>query len=211
MSERGSFWIGRGGMVLVVAGLAAMVMGYFVGVETYGIWLMLAGFVMALIGVMLAGKFTTSREPKGAVRSGESRRDSEQRKWATSVLIVPVGSLPMCIFSSDALLEMVHGSQPTVTSAMVLGPLMIGLGFVVLVRGLSHKDAQKWLNDELMRAYLASAMGWGFVAAFLGLCVVFGVMLWRMPMVLPLMPMVMWLVLGVASVRLWWQVRRADG
>ena len=211
MAEIKRSWFSRGGVVLAVVGLAGIVTGAFVGIDTYGVWLMAGGLFLVLIGMLIDEKFAKLQKSKEAGVRGEPRRDIEQRKWAYTVLLMPIVSFGMCIFSSDELLEMVRGLQPEITSRMLLGPLMVVFGFVFLARGLSHKDAQKWLNDELMRTYHANAMAWGFVAAFVGLLVAFGLMLWRMPAALVATPFLMWSALLVASLRLWWQVRRADG
>lgn len=164
-----------------------------------------ATFVLAVV-VMIAriGLPDDTRADEGTIR------DRHQRQWVTRMATQCFGLLAMALISSRHLWLATNGGDGSLWVAVTFGPVVALASFALLWRGLEGKHA-KFLDDELMRAYHANAMAWGFVAAFLGLWVVFGVMLWRMPLVLPLMPMVMWLVLGVASLRLWWQVRRADG
>ncbi|WP_297802076.1 hypothetical protein [uncultured Brevundimonas sp.] len=211
MTKVARLWLSRASLGLVLVGLAAMVVGYFAGFDGFGVCLAAAGLFAAVMGFWLSEVFSRPGEDEADAQIRESRRDAEQRKWAYTVLVMPICSLGVNMLSSNALREWGNDAQATVTSAMLLGPLMTGLGFVFLTSGLRNKHAQKWLNDELMLAYWASAMAWGFVAAFVALCVVFGVMLWRMQLALPMMPFVLWGTLLVAALRLWWQVRRADG
>ncbi|WP_292050499.1 MULTISPECIES: hypothetical protein [unclassified Brevundimonas] len=169
------------------------------------------GFGLLVVGAMVTLVVDGSRlEARKIVKAG-TKRDAEQEKWSYSVLLMGLFSLPLCVLSSRDLWTFANGLGEPRLSAMALGPLATGMAFVFIWKGLEKgAHAQRWLDDELMRAYRASAMAWGFVAAFVAMCVVFGLMLWQVPVAVAAMPFAMWLTVSTAGVRLWWQVRDAE-
>jgi hypothetical protein len=206
------------GQMRRIAGWAiatAMVMGWgliflstLMGDEAEAEPFAIAGCVaMALAVIVIIARIglpDDTRADEGTIR------DRQQRQWVTTMAAQCFGLLAMALISSRHLWQVVHGDESSLWVAVVFGPVVALLSFVLLWRGLEGKQA-KFLDDELMRAYHANAMGWGFASAFVGLCVVFGLMIWREQVALAAMPVVMWATIAVASVRLWWQVRRADG
>lgn len=209
-SVQGRQWTDRTGKVLLVVGSASL-LGSLLVEPQFETVLAVVGIALLAVG----GGATYWANPRGyserdLARSG-TKRDAEQRKWAFGVLLSGLVALPFCVLSSLTLWAFANGVEMPARGVMVLGPLLALSAFLAVSQGLRNGDyARKWLHDELMRTYQLNAMGWGFVAAFGGLAVIFGLMLWRMPVALAAMPLVMGLAVAAAGTRLWWQVRGGE-
>lgn len=197
--------------LLGAAGFAVFLLALFIPDRFTAILVGFAGVAVVVLAFARAGRFSRDANTDFVERKMGGRRDMAQGKWAYAVGIVPITSLPVCMMSSEALWQMANGDSDVALSKAALGPLLAACWFVYLMFGHRGRQERRWLHDELMVAYHGSAMTWGFATAFAGLAVVFGLMLWKLPVAMAAMPYVMLAVVWVAGLRLWWQVRRAEG
>ncbi|MEG1452533.1 hypothetical protein [Brevundimonas sp.] len=197
--------------LLGAAGVAVVLLALFVPDRFTAILIGFAGLAVVVLAFARAGRFMRDGNTDIVERKMGGRRDVAQGKWAYAVGIVPITSLPVCMMSSEALWQMANGAGDVMLSKALLGPLLAACWFVYLMFGHRGRQERRWLHDELMVAYHGSAVTWGFAAAFAGLGVLFGLMVWKLPVAMAAMPYVMLAVVWVAGLRLWWQVRRAEG
>lgn len=196
--------------LLGAAGFTVFLLAQFILDRFTAILVGFAGVAVVVLAFAMAGRFARDGHTDRVERTMGGRRDVAQCKWAYAVGIVPITSLPVCMMSSEALWQMANGANDVALSKAALGPLLAAGWFVYLMFGHRGRQERRWLHDELMVAYHASAMTWGFATAFAGLVAVFGLMLWRLPVAVAAMPYVMLAVVWVAGLRLWWQVREAE-
>ena len=209
-AERQRQWGLLAVVLLGAGGGAVTLLALFIPDRFTAILVGFAGVAVVVMAFARAGLFARDGYTDRVERKMGGRRDVAQGKWAYVVGIVPITSLPVCMMSSEALWQMVNGANDVALSKAALGPLLTVGWFVYLMFGHRGRQERRWLHDELMVAYHGSAMTWGFAAAFAGLVVVLGLMLWKLPVAVAAMPYVMLAVVWVAGLRLWWQVREAE-
>jgi len=187
--------LGGAGAGGIVGGLMAAVSG---GKPVVGTVTIVVGCLLLAVAIVLSGRYPSNPGISTDVR---------QSQWALSMAIIPISLVFISPFTGDALWKV--ASQQALEARW---PLLIFVVWALgLVAQLAWGSPRGGLGDELMRACLGSALAWGFVAALTGMVVLGLLVLVGAQAVVMAVPVVFSLVLWAVGLRLWWQVRRADG
>lgn len=125
-------------------------------------------------------------------------RDVQQFQWYSRAGTMPLSALLVTIFvAPDMWAAVSRSGEANAVFLLVAGFLTVGLFLEFVLYRL-----RPLLDDELSRSYVANAMGWGFVAGFIGIGIVLTLMLISLQhgvmAILPTMVMSVW----VAGLRL---------
>ena len=154
------------------------------------------------IGILLAAVVLSGRYPKPNGISPDVR----QSQWAVTLALLPLVAVMIGPLAGMELWQVVTEAKESGFS-----PLGLFIGIVLMyLAQLSWGWQRGAYDDELIRAYLGSAMSWGFVAcvvAFTGLMLL---VLAGAQVLITAIPVLFGLVLWVVGLRLWWLVRSAD-
>lgn len=183
------------GVIGIPGGLALALWG---AMPVTGSVVIVAGCVVLFAAIVLSGRYPVTR--------GVST-DARQTQWALGMALMPVGLVAISPLTGDLLWQIANQQALEVRYPL----LWFVVWSVGLVAQLTWGSPRGGLGDELMRACLASALSWGLVAALLGMVALGMLVLVGAQAVVTAVPVVFSLVLWVIGLRLWWQVRRADG
>ena len=172
----------------------------------------LAGVALTFVG--LGGLFAFRRDVAEQVRDGEgSYRDRVQRHWVNSLTIMPAATFALTIVAMTRAQEWLSGEDMSWYGFTLAGIAVVNLLLIPLMLmgwdGGSRK-LKRLLDDELTRAYRASAITCAFWVLLVGVAAAYLLGLWNADAAIIAMPMILWLAATTAALRFAQLHRRAE-
>jgi hypothetical protein len=170
------------------------------------------GVVMAVAGV--GGMFAFRRDDAERTREGAgSYRDRLQRDWISRITILPAATLGITAVAMSRAQEWLSGEDTSWGGVLLAGAAAINLLLIPLMimgwDGGSRK-VKRLLDDELTRAYRASAMTCAFWVLLVGVTGAYLVGLWNADVTVIALPMILWVAAATAALRFTALHRRAE-
>ena len=186
------------------AGLVAMATAFVLDAQGFSrsvsATMLFSGVVLFSTGVSMA------LGPSRRNGAQTSVRDEHQALWSGRLGVMPLAGLLVSVFVAKDVWAMVSGAgaYSTVFVLVAVALTLGSFGELVMFR------LRPLLDDELTRAYAHSAMGWGYVAGFVGAGVVAASAVLDLRIAVMAMLPMMALSVWVAGLRLFWLMRDAD-
>ncbi|MDQ8029886.1 MAG: hypothetical protein REJ23_14260 [Brevundimonas sp.] len=146
-------------------------------------------------------------------RTGENYRDRAQRKWVSQITILPAATLGITVIAMTRADEWLSGEDPSVSGVLLAAAAAINLLLIpVMLMGWDggSRKQKRLLEDELTRAYRASAITCAFWMLLVGAMSVYLVGLWKPHLAVVALPMVLWVAAATAALRFAQLHRRAE-
>ena len=146
-------------------------------------------------------------------RAGESYRDRVQRKWVSQITILPAATLGITLIAMARADEWLSGEDPGLSGVLLAAAAAINLLLIpVMIMGWDggSRKQKRLLEDELTRAYRASAITCAFWMLLVGAMGVYLVGLWKPHVAVVALPMVLWVAAATAALRFAQLHRRAE-
>ena len=142
-----------------------------------------------------------------------SYRDRIQRKWVSGITILPAATFGLTVIAMTRADEWLSGEDPSLSGVLLAGAAVINLLLIPLMLmgwdGGSRK-IKRLLEDELTKAYRASAITCAFWVLLVGTMSLYLIGLWRPHVTVVALPMVLWIAAATAALRFAQMHRRAE-
>jgi hypothetical protein len=172
----------------------------------------LAGAIIAIAGLAGAIRFRPDEAQKRGAETG-SYRDRMQRDWIRRITVLPGATLGITVIAMMRADEWLSGEDPGVSGVLLAGAAAINLLLIPLMLmgwdGGSRK-MKRLLEDELTKAYRASAITCAFWVLMVGAMGVYLIGLWKPHVAVVALPMVLWVAAATAALRFAQLHRRAE-
>ncbi|RZJ94881.1 MAG: hypothetical protein EON88_11815 [Brevundimonas sp.] len=170
------------------------------------------GIMLALAGICGMFAFRSDDAERTAGEPG-SYRDRIQRGWVSNLTILPAATLGLTVIAMTRAEEWLSGEDTSWSGLMLAGVAVLNILLIPLMLmgwdGGSRK-IKRLLDDELTRAYRASAITCAFWVLLVGVTGVYLLGLWNADAAVIAMPMILWLAAGTAALRFAQLHRRAE-
>ncbi|MFC7377000.1 hypothetical protein [Brevundimonas sp. GCM10030266] len=171
-----------------------------------------AGIAMIFIG--LGGLFAFRRDLAEQVRDGEgSYRDRVQRHWVGALAVLPAGTLGLTLVAMIRAEEWLSGEDTSLSGVLLAGVAVVHLLIIpLMLMGWDggYRKMKRLLDDELTRAYRASAITCAFWVLLVGIAGAYLLGLWNADAAVIAMPLVLWVAATTAALRFAQLHRRAE-
>lgn len=173
---------------------------------------MTLGVAVAMVGV--GGMFAFRSDDAERTREGPgSYRDRMQRDWVSRINILPAATLGITVVAMTRAQEWLSGEDTSWQGVGLAGAAALNLLLIpVMIMGWdgASRKMKRLLDDELTRAYRASAMTWAFLVLLVGGTGAYLVGLWNADVTVIALPMILWLAAATAALRFTALHRRAE-
>jgi len=146
-------------------------------------------------------------------REAESYRDRLQRDWVRRITVLPAATLGITVIAMTRADEWLSGEDKGLSGVVLAAAAAINLLLIPLMLmgwdGGSRK-MKRLLEDELTRAYRASAITCAFWILLVGAMGAYLVGLWKPPVAVVALPMILWVAAATAALRFAQLHRRAE-
>lgn len=170
------------------------------------------GIILALAGICGMFAFRSDDAERTAGEPG-SYRDRIQRSWVSNLSILPAATLGLTVVAMTRAEEWLSGEDTSWSGLMLAGVAVLNILLIPLMLmgwdGGSRK-LKRLLDDELTRAYRASAITCAFWVLLVGVTGAYLLGLWNADAAVIAMPMILWLAAGTAALRFAQLHRRAE-
>jgi hypothetical protein len=172
----------------------------------------LVGVPVAIAG--LGGMFAFRSDDARRKREGASSyRDRMQRDWVSRINILPAATLGITLIAMIRAQEWLSGEDTSWQGVGLAGAAVLNLLLIPMMimgwDGASRK-MKRLLDDELTRAYRASAMTYAFWVLLVGVTGAYLVGLWTADVTVIALPMILWVAAATAALRFTALHRRAE-
>lgn len=170
------------------------------------------GIVVAAIGVGGMFAFRSDDAERTRERPG-SYRDRMQRDWVSRINILPAATLGITLVAMIRAQEWLSGEDASWQGVGLAGAAALNLLLIpVMIMGWdgASRKMKRLLDDELTRAYRASAMTYAFWVLLVGVTGAYLVGLWNADVTVIALPMILWLAAATAALRFTALHRRAE-
>lgn len=172
----------------------------------------LVGVIIGVMGLAGVIRFRPDKAQKKRADSG-SYRDRIQRDWVRRITVLPGATLSITVIAMTRADEWLSGEDPGLSGVILAGAAALNLLLIPLMLmgwdGGSRKQ-KRFLEDELTRAYRASAITCAFWMLLVGTMGIYLVGLWKPHFAIVALPMVMWVAAATAALRFAQLHRRAE-
>jgi hypothetical protein len=190
-------------------GVAVAVFGAIVwpedGLESAGPVLVAtaAGFVVAVAGLCGMIAFRPGEARRKLAETG-GYRDRVQKEWVGRIAILPAASFGLTVIAMSRADEWLSGEDPSLSGVLLAAAAVLNsLLIPVMVMGWDggSRKQKRLLEDELTRAYRASAITCAFWVLLIGAMGLYLVGLWKPHYAVVALPMVLWSAAATAALR----------
>lgn len=170
------------------------------------------GIMLALAGICGMFAFRSDDAERTAGEPG-SYRDRIQRSWVSNLSILPAATLGLTVVAMTRAQEWLSGEDTSWKGLILAAVAVTNILLIPLMLmgwdGGSRK-LKRLLDDELTRAYRASAITCAFWVLLIGVTGAYLLGLWNADAAVIAMPMILWLAAGTAALRFAQLHRRAE-
>lgn len=149
----------------------------------------------------------------GQDRDAGSYRDRVQRDWVRQITILPAATLGITLIAMTRADEWLSGEDVTVSGVLLAAAAAINLLLIpMMIMGWDggSRKRKRLLEDELTRAYRASAITCAFWVLMVGGMGLYLIGLWKPHVTVIALPMVLWIAAATAALRFAQLHRRAE-
>lgn len=162
----------------------------------------------------LAGLFAYRPDTVEQTRSETgSYRDRVQRKWVSSITILPAATFGLTMIAMTRSRDWLSGEDTSWSGVILAGVAVLNLLLIPLMLmgwdGGSRK-IKRLIEDELTRSYRASAITCAFWVLLIGVTGAYLVGLWNADASIVALPMILWVSATTAALRFAQLHRRAE-
>ncbi len=171
-----------------------------------------AGVAVAAVGVGGMFAFRSDDAERTREKPG-SYRDRMQRDWISRINILPAATLGITVVAMARAQEWLSGEDTSWGGVLLAGAAATNLLLIpVMIMGWDggSRKMKRLLDDELTRAYRASAMTYAFWVLLVGVTGAYLVGLWNADVTVIALPMILWVAAATAALRFTALHRRAE-
>lgn len=173
---------------------------------------LIVGCGIAILGT--AGLFAFSRDDAERTRTSPgSYRDRIQRDWVSRITVLPAAAFGLTVIAMSQAGDWLSGEDRDARTVILAGVAVLNLLIIpAMVMGWDggSRKVRRLLDDELTRAYRASAMTWACWVLLVGVAGVYLVGLWKADAAVIALPMILWLGAATVALRFAQLHRRAE-
>lgn len=170
------------------------------------------GIALAMAGVCGMFAYRSDDAERTAEQPG-SYRDRIQRSWVSNLTILPAATLGLTVVAMTRAQEWLSGEDTSWSGLILAGVAVTNILLIPLMLmgwdGGSRK-MKRLLDDELTRAYRASAVTCAFWVLLVGATGAYLLGLWNADAAVIALPMILWIAAATAALRFAQLHRRAE-
>lgn len=170
------------------------------------------GIALAMAGICGMFAFRRDDAERTAGETG-SYRDRIQRNWVGNLTILPATTLGLTVIAMTRAQEWLSGEDTSWSGLILAGVAAMNILLIPLMLmgwdGGSRK-IKRLLDDELTRAYRASAITCAFWVLLVGVAGAYLLGLWNADAAVIALPMILWVAAATAALRFAQLHRRAE-
>ncbi len=171
-----------------------------------------AGIALALAGI--AGLFAFRPDIAEQTRTDAgSYRDRVQRKWVSGITILPAATFGLTVIAMTRAQDWLSGEDTGWSGVLLAGVAILNLLLIpLMLMGWDggSRQIRRLIEDELTRAYRASAITCAFWVLLIGVSGAYLVGLWNADAAIVALPMILWASAATAALRFAQLHRRAE-
>ena len=173
---------------------------------------MVVGIALAMAGVCGMFAFRADDAERTANETG-SYRDRIQRGWVSNLTVLPAATFGLTVIAMTRAQEWLSGEDTSWNGLVLAGVAVMNVLLIpVMLMGWDggSRKIKRLLDDELTRAYRASAITCAFWVLLVGVTGGYLLGLWNADAAVIALPMILWVAAATAALRFSQLHRRAE-
>lgn len=170
------------------------------------------GIALAMAGVCGMFAYRSDDAERTAEQPG-SYRDRIQRSWVSNLAILPAATFGITVMAMTRAQEWLSGEDASWNGLILAGVAAMNILLIpVMLMGWDggSRKIKRLLDDELTRAYRASAITCAFWVLLVGVTGAYLLGLWNADAAVVALPMILWVAAATAALRFAQLHRRAE-